>query len=146
MTANEQMLRQAMSRLLTDSAIYHKGRIRKKDGSVNISAWAREASLGATVPYRFKGLIAEFQHHLDRLDATPADHYEDRITRLESELAAEKDRSNRYRQERDAARQEAALLASQLALIDRENEILRAERPGTIRPLNPAHRSAREAR
>jgi hypothetical protein len=135
MTGNEQMLRQAMSRLLTDRAIYHKGPIRQKDGSINISGWAREASLGATVPYRFKGLIAEFQHHLDRFDATPANRYEDRLARLESDLAVEKDRAKRYRQERDDSRQEAALLASQVALIDRENEILRADGSNTIRPF-----------
>jgi hypothetical protein len=146
MTGNEQMLRQAMSRLLTDRAIYHKGPIRKKDGSINISGWSREASLGATVPYRFKGLIAEFQHHLDRLDATPANRYEDRLARLQSDLATEKDRAKRYRQERDAARQEAVLFASQVALIDRENEVLRADRSNTIRPLNPPHRPHEEAR
>jgi hypothetical protein len=146
MTTNEQMLRQAMSRLLTDRPIYHKGPVRKTDGTINISAWAREASLGATVPYRFKTLITEFQHHLDRLDATPANHYEDRLARLQSELATEKDRSRRYRQERDTTRQQAAVLASQVALIDRENEILRAERPGTVRPLHSPVAQPEEAR
>jgi hypothetical protein len=145
-TGNEQLLRQAMSRLLTGRAMYHKGAIRKKDGTLNISAWACEASLGATVPYRFKGLIAEFQHHLERLDVTPANRYEDRLARLETELAAEKDRSRRYRQERDTARQQAALLASRLALLDRENEILRVERPGIIRPLEPSRRRPEEPR
>lgn len=146
MTSNEQVLRQAMSRLLTDRPIYHKGPIRKTDGTINISAWAREASLGATVPYRFKALIAEFQHHLDRLDAAPANHYEDRLARLASELATEKDRSKRYRQERDTARCQVTLLASQVALLDRENEILRAERPGTVRALHRSVALPEEAR
>jgi hypothetical protein len=146
MTSNEQMLRQAMSRLLTDRAIYHKGPIRKKDGTLNISAWAQEASLGATVPYRFKALIGEFQHHLDRLDATPANQYEDRLTRLESELAAEKERSKRYRQQRDTARQQAALFASQAALLDRENEILRAGQPNGIVPFKAPRHSPQESR
>jgi hypothetical protein len=146
MTSNEQMLRQAMSRLLTDRPIYHKGPIRKADGTLNISAWAREASLGATVPYRFKTLIGEFQHHLDRLEATPANHYEDRLARLETELAAERDRSKRYRQQRDAARQQADLFASQVALLDRENEILRTGQPNRIVPLNPSRRHPGEAR
>lgn len=146
MTSNEQMLRQAMSRLLTDRPIYHKGPIRKTDGTLNISAWAREASLGATVPYRFKTLIGEFQHHLDRLEATPANHYEDRLARLETELAAERDRSKRYRQQRAAARQQADLFASQVALLDRENEILRTGQPNRIVPLNPSRRHPEEAR
>jgi hypothetical protein len=146
MIGNEQRLRQAMSRLLTDRAMHHKGPIRKKDGSINICGWAREASLGATVPYRYKGLIAEFQHHLDGLDAAPANRYAERFARLESELAAEKGRSKRYHHERDAARQEVALLASQVALIDRENEILRAERSDVVRPLYPPPRSPKEVR
>jgi hypothetical protein len=141
MTANEQMLREAMSRLLTDNAIHHKGPICKTDGSINISGWAHEAGLGATVPYRFKALIAEFQRHLDQLDTTQKNRYEDRLGRLLSELAGEKARSSRYRGERDAARAEAARFASQVALLDRENEILRAERPNTIRPLRPPSRS-----
>lgn len=141
MTGNEQMLREAMSRLLTDNAIHHKGPICKTDGSINISGWAHEAGLGATVPYRFKHLITEFQRHLDQLDTTPTNRYEERLARLLSELSAEKARSSRYRDERDAARAEAACFASQVALLDRENEILRAERPDTIRPLRPPPRS-----
>jgi hypothetical protein len=144
MTSNEQMLRDAMSRLLTDRAIHHKGPIRKIDGTVNISGWAREAALGATVPYRFKGLIAEFQHHLDRLDTTPANRYEDRLARLETQLAAEKARSARYCQQRDMLREEAARYASQVALLDRENEILRAGRSDTVRPLRPPHRPSED--
>ena len=134
---NEQILAEAMSRLLTDRAIHHKGPIRKNDGSINISGWAREASLGATVPYRFKALIAEFQNHLDALNTAPANRYEEKFARLQSELATEKDRSKRYHHERDAARRQVALLASQVALIDRENEILRAERSDVVRPLHP---------
>ena len=141
MTGNEQMLREAMSRLLTDNAIHHKGPIRKNDGSINISGWAHEAGLGATVPYRFKDLIAEFQRHVDQLDTKPTNRYEERLTRLASELAAEKARSSSYRDERDAARAEAARYACQIALLDRENEILRAERPDTVRPLRPPPRS-----
>lgn len=137
MTGNEQMLRDAMSRLLTDNAIHHKGPICKTDGSINISGWAREAGLGATVPYRFKALIAEFQRHLDQLDTTSTNRHEQRLARLESELAAEKAKSSRYRHERDAARVEAVRFASQVALLDRENEILRSERSHTVRPLRP---------
>lgn len=142
MTSNEQMLRDAMSRLLSGSTIYHKGPVRKNDGSINISGWAREAGVGETVPYRFKGLIVEFQHHLDKFDTTPANHYEEKLARLKSELEAERFRSKRYCDERDTAREDAALLASQVALMDRENEILRAERPDTVRPFNPPLRSA----
>ncbi|HEV2368559.1 MAG TPA: hypothetical protein VGR90_01710 [Acidimicrobiales bacterium] len=135
MIPNEAALRQAMERLLAGNPTHHRGPVRKADGSLHILGWATEAGVGATVPYRFKGLIAEFQRELDRTDSRPADRYEARLVRIGDELAAERDRARRYRAQRDAARAEAARLASVVALLDREVEIARAERPDVVRPL-----------
>ncbi|MGH9067202.1 MAG: hypothetical protein ACRD0J_06900 [Acidimicrobiales bacterium] len=146
MSPNEQALREAMARLLAGDAHRHRGPVRKKDGSLHISGWAAEAGVGATVPYRFKDLIAEFQHELARRHTASEDRYGARLARLEAEIAAERARSGRYRQERDDARAEATRFASLVVLLDRENEILRAERPDVVRPLHPPGDSAlREA-
>lgn len=135
MSPNEAALREAMQRLLAGNPLRHRGPVAKPDGSLHVSGWAAEAGLGGTVPYRFKGLIAEFQAHLDRREVAGPSRYEARLARLGEELAAERDRARRYRAERDAARAEAARLASVVALLDREAEIARTERPDVVRPL-----------
>lgn len=144
MSPNEAALREAMGRLLAGAPMRHRGPVRKPDGSLHVSGWAAEAGLGATVPYRFKGLIAEFQTALDRSEATMADRYEARLARAKAALAAERERATRYRAERDSARAEAARFASVAALVDREAEIARAEHADVVRPLRrPTMKEAR---
>jgi hypothetical protein len=144
MSPNEAALREAMDRLLAGTPLRHRGPARKSDGSLHVSGWAAEAGLGATVPYRFKHLIAEFQAALERSDSTAPDRYEARIVRLEAALIAERERAERYRAERDAARAEAARFASMVALMDREAEIARSERHDVVRRLGPV--TSKEAR
>jgi hypothetical protein len=116
---NDQALRAAMTRLLA-------GESQRTDGCLTVSNLAAEAGLTRQQAYR-SPIIHDWREATH--DPSPTEHPDKtqaRIERLARDLATAQQRAQRYRQERDAARDQARTLANACRVLDDENEALRA--------------------
>lgn len=116
---NDQALRAAMTRLLT-------GEAQRTDGRLTVSNLAAEAGLTRQQAYRSPVIHVWREATGDRPPIEHPDKTEVRIERLTRDLAAAQQRAQRYRQERDEARDQARTLANACRVLDEENEALRA--------------------
>jgi hypothetical protein len=117
--SNDQALRAAMTRLLA-------GEAQRTDGRLTVSNLAAEAGLTRQQAYR-SPVIHDWREATR--EPPPTEHRDKtqaRIERLAGDLAAAQQRAQRYRQERDAARDQAKTLANACRVLDEENEALRA--------------------
>jgi hypothetical protein len=116
---NDQALRAAMTRLLA-------GEAQRTDGRLTVSNLAAEAGLTRQQAYR-SPVIHDWREATH--DPSPTEHPDKtqaRIERLTRDLATAQQRAQRYRQERDEARDQARTLANACRVLDDENEALRA--------------------
>jgi len=112
---NDARIRSAMERLLAGTPIH-------TDGKLHVKNLAVEAGLTRQQVYR-SPVIAEFNEHVARLrdqEVAPTEPHLKRIQQLQTELAQEKERSRRYRQERDEAKARQSVLANRLLVLDTE--------------------------
>jgi hypothetical protein len=114
-------VRAAMDRLLTGQAIH-------TDGTLDITTLATEAGVSRQDLYRTcRPLLDEFRTHLRRLEeAGPRQNrHAERAEQLARKLQDATDRAARYRSERDAARRERDVNASQVVYLTEQNRLLR---------------------
>jgi small-conductance mechanosensitive channel len=108
-----------MTRLLAGGA-------HRTDGRLTIANLAAEAGLTRQQAYR-SPVIQEWR---DATRDPPATEHPDKtqaqIDRLARDLAASQQRAQRYRQERDEARDQAKTLANASRALDEENQALRS--------------------
>ena len=110
---NDARIRSAMERLLAGTPVH-------TDGKLHVKNLALEAGLTRQQVYR-SPVLPEFNEHVARLrsqEVAPTEPHLKRIQQLQTELAQEKERSKRYRQERDEAKTRQAALANRLLVID----------------------------
>ena len=124
-----------MARLLTGQPIH-------TDGTLDVTTLAAEAGVSRQDLYRtYRPVLDEFREHLTRLAASgaPADRRAAEVERLKAKLSEATRRSDRYRQERNAARYERDANASQLAYFAQQNGQLRQhfEAATGVSPLRP---------
>ena len=114
-TSNEEKIKEAMQRLLAGNSLH-------TDGKLHVSNLAKEAGLTRQQVYRSEAVEA-FKEHVKRLEETedhPAEKNLATIEKLRKALAEEKQRSTKYRQERDQAKEENKVLAQELLLLDKQ--------------------------
>ena len=116
---NDQALRAAMTRLLA-------GEGQRTDGRFTVSNLAAEAGLTRQQAYRSPVIHVWREATGDPPPIEHPDKTQARIERLTRDLAAAQQRAQRYRQERDEARDQARTLANACRVLDEENEALRA--------------------
>ena len=116
---NDQALRAAITRLLA-------GEAQRTDGRLTVSNLAAEAGLTRQQAYRSPVIYVWREATREPPSTSHPDKTQARIERLARELAAAQQRAQRYRQERDAARDRAKTLANACRVLDEENEALRA--------------------
>ena len=116
---NDQALRAAVSKLLA-------GEAQRTDGRLTVSNLAAEAGLTRQQAYRSTVIHAWRDATREPPSTGHPDKTQARIERLTRDLAASEQRAQRYRQERDAARDQARTLANGCRVLDEENEALRA--------------------
>jgi hypothetical protein len=112
-----------MERLLTRRPI-HSG------GTLDVSTLAIEAGVARQDLYRaYRPVLEEFRVHLRRLEAAGSDHsrHSEQVDRIRRQLDAALGRAERYRTERDAARSERDLNASQIVHLSEQNRLLREQ-------------------
>jgi hypothetical protein len=116
-------IRGAMERMLTGRPIH-------TDGTLDVSTLAVEAGVSRQDLYRaYRPILEEFRSHLRRLDAAGSGdtRRDERVTRLAQQLDEALDRAARYRSERDAARRERDINASQVCHLAEQTRALRDE-------------------
>jgi hypothetical protein len=116
---NDQALRAAMTRLLA-------GEAQRADGRLTVSNLAAEAGLTRQQAYRSPVIHAWRDATREPPSTGHPDKTQARVERLACDLAASQQRAQRYRQERDEARDQARTLANACRVLDEENEALRA--------------------
>jgi hypothetical protein len=116
---NDQALRAAMTRLLA-------GEAQRTDGRLTVSNLAAEAGLTRQQAYRSPVIHVWREATGDPPPIEHPDKTQARIERLTRDLAAAQQRAQRYRQERDEARDQARTLGNACRVLDEENEALRA--------------------
>ena len=102
------------------------GESQRTDGCLTVSNLAAEAGLTRQQAYR-SPVIHDWREATH--DPSPTEHPDKtqaRIERLARDLGAFQQRAQRYRQERDEARDLARTLANACRVLDDENEALRA--------------------
>jgi len=135
--ANDVKIRGAMERLLAGQPLH-------SDGRLTVKNLALEAGLSRQQVYR-SALLEEFNEHLRRIaerGEAPTERHLQTIARLRQQLAEEKERSARYRVERDEARRQQETLANQVRLFDEQNRRLEGElgNAGRVAVLRPGSR------
>ena len=116
---NDQALREAMTRLLA-------GEAQRTDGRLTVSNLAAEAGLTRQQAYRSPVIHVWREATGNPPPIEHPDKAQARIERLTRDLAAAQQRAQRYRQERDEARDQARTLSNACRVLDEENEALRA--------------------
>lgn len=109
-----------MERLLTRRPI-HSG------GTLDVSTLAIEAGVARQDLYRaYRPVLDEFRAHLRRLDTAGADHsrHSEQVDRISRRLDEALGRAKRYRTERDDARRERDMNASQIVHLSEQNRLL----------------------
>lgn len=117
----EGQLRAAMERLLRGEPVH-------TDGQLDVKTWAAEALVARQLIYRaHRGLLEEFHAHVRQVEAggDSPDRRGRRIEVLEQRLADAEGKAARYRTERDEARRERDVYASQVTFLDEQNRLLR---------------------
>lgn len=135
--ANDVKIRSAMERLLAGQPLH-------SDGRLTVKNLALEAGLSRQQVYR-SALVEEFNEHLRRIaerGEAPTERHLQTIARLHQQLAEEKERTARYRVERDQARRQQETLANQVRLLDEQNRHLERELgdTGKVVPLREGDR------
>jgi len=110
---NDQALRAAITRLLA-------GEAQRTDGRLTVSNLAAEAGLTRQQAYRSPVIYVWREATREPPSTSHPDKTQARIERLARELAAAQQRAQRYRQERDAARDRAKTLANACRVLDEE--------------------------
>ena len=110
---NDQALRAAITRLLACEA-------QRTDGRLTVSNLAAEAGLTRQQAYRSPVIYVWREATREPPSTSHPDKTQARIERLARELAAAQQRAQRYRQERDAARDRAKTLANACRVLDEE--------------------------
>jgi len=127
-------IRAAMERMLTGRPIH-------TDGTLDVSALAVEAGISRQDLYRsHRPLLDEFRAHLRRLESAGGNTKQtEHVARLARQLDEALRRAARYRGERDAARGERDVNASQVVHLAEQNRLLRAELDlaATVTPIRP---------
>ena len=125
------------------------GEAQRTDGRLTVSNLAAEAGLTRQQAYRSPVIHVWREATRDPPPTEHPDKTQARIERLTRDLAAAQQRAQRYRQERDEARDQARTLANACRVLDEENEALRAALadahvvvPIRHRALPPARRGA----
>ena len=116
---NDRKIQAAMDRLLAGRPVH-------TDGRLHVKNLAAEAGMSRQQVYR-SPLRVEFEEHVQRIrdrGEAPTEPHLATIAKLRDQLAAEKERSARYRGERDYARRGQETLANQLRLLDEQNRRL----------------------
>src|ERR1035441_1853748 len=111
--SNDERIRGAMERLLAGTPLH-------TDGKLHIKNLAEEADLSRQQVYR-SALFLEFKEHVARLreqKVEPSHAHLKRISSLQEQLAAEREKAARYRAERDKARAFNSGLANQAHRLD----------------------------
>ncbi len=119
MGQHDARIRAAMGRLLRSESIH-------TDGTLTVANLAREAGFMTRRPIYEAGeksgdLVEEFRTHIRRLqeqEATPHERYTAKIDDLEEKLRKEKEKSAKYRKERDDAVETRNSLAVAVAVLD----------------------------
>ncbi len=114
-------IRAAMERLLTGRPIH-------TDGRLDVSSLAVEAGVSRQDLYRtHRAILDEFRAHLLRVEAAGGNTKQtEHVARLARQLDDALGRAARYRGERDAARRERDVNASQVVHLAEQNRTLRA--------------------
>ena len=102
------------------------GEAQRTDGRLTVSNLAAEAGLTRQQAYRSSVIHAWRDATREPPSTGHPDKTQARIERLTGDLAAAEQRAQRYRQERDEARDQARTLANGCRVLDEENEALRA--------------------
>jgi hypothetical protein len=115
-------IKAAMERMLTGRAIH-------TDGALDVSSLAVEAGVSRQDLYRsHRPLLDEFRAHLRRLEAAGGNTKQtEHVARLARQLNEALGRAARYRGERDAARRERDINASQVVYLAEQNRLLQEE-------------------
>jgi len=110
-----------MERMLTGRPIH-------TDGTLDVSTLAVEAGVSRQDLYRtYRPILEEFRSHLCRLDVAGSgdNRHNERVTRLTRQRDEALERAARYRSERDAARRERDVNASQVCHLAEQTRALR---------------------
>ncbi len=102
------------------------GEAQRTDGRLTISNLAAEAGLSRQQAYRSPVINAWRDATSDPPLSDHPDKTQARIQRLTRDLAAAQERAQRYRGERDEARDQARTLANACRVLDEENQGLRS--------------------
>jgi len=103
------------------------GEAQRTDGRLTVSNLAAEAGLTRQQAYRSSVIHAWRDATREPPSTGHPDKTQARIERLTRDLAASEQRAQRYRQERDEARDQARTLANACRVLDEENQGLRSE-------------------
>lgn len=121
--SKEVQIRAAMERLLVDQAIH-------TDGRLDVTTLAAEAGISRQDLYRtYRHLLDEFRGHIKRLEDAPGrpDRQGEQIRHLKDQLDEVLGRAARYRGERNEARHQRDINASQVVYLDEQNRLLRQQ-------------------
>jgi len=114
------------------------------DGRLTVSNLAAEAGLTRQQAYRSPVIYVWREATREPPSTSHPDKTQARIERLARDLAASQQRAQRYRQERDEARDQARTLANACRVLDEENEALRSSLAGA-RVVSPLRHGAGDA-